>query len=283
MTLRPPSDADAEAVAALASEHWPTPIDAESVLHSWNAPTIDRERDVRVEPDGYARVEEIGEDRVWISLAGAPSDELMEWMEARAGESGRRIFSGCASTHEQLGHRLAERGFRVIRCSQRMEIDLAQPAAEPVWPDGVSVRAFIPGDENAFYDVHQESFRDHWEPVETPYDEWRHYLVDAPTFDPEIWFLATEGDSPTGVAICLVRPAAPDTGMVGILGVLKPWRHRGIGRALLLHAFAEFRRKGLTRAALGVDSESLSGAHLLYESAGMHVTHRFDIYEKELE
>ena len=69
---------------------------------------------------------------------------------------------------------------------------------------------------------------------------------------------------------------------MGILGVLKPWRNRGIGRALLLHAFAEFRRRGLAKGSLGVDAENISGAVRLYESAGMRVTHRFDIYEKVL-
>ena len=282
MSLRPPTDEDAAAVAALASEHWPTPFDKDSILRSWNAPTVDRALDIRVEPDAYARIEDVGEGRVWISLAGRPSDELLDWMESRARERGKRALSGSPSTHEQLSSTLARRGFHIIRYSQRMEIELTEPTPQPTWPEGVSVRQFRPGDERTFYDIHQKSFRDHWEPIETPYEEWKHSLVDAPTFDPEMWFLATEGDSPTGIAICLVRPTAPETATVGILGVLKPWRNRGIGRAMLLHAFAEFRRRGLAKGSLGVDAENISGAVRLYESAGMHVTHRFDIYEKDL-
>jgi ribosomal protein S18 acetylase RimI-like enzyme len=70
--------------------------------------------------------------------------------------------------------------------------------------------------------------------------------------------------------------------MVRLLGVRRPWRRRGLGRALLLHAFGEFRRRGFSRSALGVDAESLTGANRLYERAGMHVAARFDIYEKVL-
>jgi hypothetical protein len=33
---------------------------------------------------------------------------------------------------------------------------------------------------------------------------------------------------------------------------------------------------------LGVDAESLTGANLLYESAGMRPVRRYDLYEKEL-
>ena len=36
----------------------------------------------------------------------------------------------------------------------------------------------------------------------------------------------------------------------------------------------------MTRAALGVDATSPTGANRLYESAGMHVYARFAIYEK---
>jgi hypothetical protein len=36
----------------------------------------------------------------------------------------------------------------------------------------------------------------------------------------------------------------------------------------------------MKRAGLGVDAESPTGAHRLYESAGMHVSARFEIYEK---
>ena len=72
------------------------------------------------------------------------------------------------------------------------------------------------------------------------------------------------------------------SGWVGILGVLREWRRRGIGRALLLHAFHEFKRRGLPRAGLGVDAESLTGANRLYESAGMHVVRQLDFFEKQL-
>ena len=62
--------------------------------------------------------------------------------------------------------------------------------------------------------------------------------------------------------------------------VWRPFRGRGLGRGLLLHSFAEPCRHGLTRAGLGVDAESLTGAHRLYEAVGMHVSARFAIHEK---
>jgi hypothetical protein len=38
----------------------------------------------------------------------------------------------------------------------------------------------------------------------------------------------------------------------------------------------------MTKASLGVDAESLTGAVALYERAGMHVERRTDCWQKEL-
>ena len=63
----------------------------------------------------------------------------------------------------------------------------------------------------------------------------------------------------------------PDTGYVNLLGVRRPWRKQGLGEALLLHSFGVFRERGYTRATLGVDASSPTGATRLYERAGMRV------------
>ncbi len=162
-----------------------------------------------------------------------------------------------------------------------MAIDLDGEPAAPRWPDGVSVRTFGPGDERTFYDVHQETFQDHWEHVHRPYDEWAHWMLAPERHHPELWFLAA-GDEPAGIAICRPDETLEGVGWVAILGVRRPWRRRGLGRALLLHSFAEFGRRGFRQVVLGVDAESVTGAVRLYEEAGMHVAHRFDSYEKQL-
>lgn len=141
------------------------------------------------------------------------------------------------------------------------------------------MRPLREGEERIAYEVHEETFEDSWEHTREPYEEWRHYLVDTESFDPSLWFLAWDGDEPAGVAICRVREVV---GWVQILGVRRRWRRHGLGRALLLHAFDEFRRRGYERAGLGVDAESLTGANRLYESVGMRVARQLDFYEKQL-
>lgn len=69
---------------------------------------------------------------------------------------------------------------------------------------------------------------------------------------------------------------------MGALGVRPAWRGRGLGRALLVHAFGDFHRRGERRVGLGVDSENATGATRLYESVGMHVDQETVVWEKVL-
>jgi GNAT superfamily N-acetyltransferase len=283
--LRSPTEIDIPSVVRLMSEYWPEPAYDDLVRRTWSSPTFELEHDARLEPDAYADVGSFafGDERVWIDLRGRPSAAIIDWAEARARQKGNRLLAGSWTANEPLLRELERRGFRPVRHSHRMEIDLREPFPAPIWPDGIVVRSFRSGDERAFHETHQESFADSWEPIDEPFDEWAHWLLQLPAFVPELWFLALAGDEPTGVAICHPHPGAPERGWVRILGVRRQWRRRRLGRALLLHAFSEFRSRGLTRAGLGVDAESPTGANRLYEQAGMHVAARFDIYEKVIE
>jgi ribosomal protein S18 acetylase RimI-like enzyme len=125
-----------------------------------------------------------------------------------------------------------------------------------------------------------ETFEDSWEHTREPYDEWSHWMLERPGFDPNLWLLAaTADDEIAGIALCRVHEADSKSGWVSILGVRRPWRRQGLGRALLLESFHRLAACGCERAILGVDASSLTGAHTLYASAGMSVISTFDIYE----
>jgi mycothiol synthase len=280
--FRPPRDEDVATVVRLMSEHWPEPVDEEMVRRDWTSPVIALEHDVRIEDDGYCLVEDMTEGRAWIDVQGRPSEALLDWAEARASEKGTRLFSGAWSSNDAMLATLASRGFGIVRHAHRMEIDLTRAAPKPERPVGVSVRPFQPGDERVFYEIHQETFEDTWEPIHETYEEWAHWLLQPSEFVPELWFLALSGDEPAGFVICHPHTTRPELGWVKILGVRRPWRRRGLGRALLLHAFGEFQERGLRGAGLGVDATSLTGANKLYEQVGMEVAARFDIHEKVL-
>jgi len=69
-------------------------------------------------------------------------------------------------------------------------------------------------------------------------------------------------------------------GHVDSLRVVRSWRRKGIGAALLAHAFAELTARGAATVGLSVDAASPTGAPNLYLDAGMHVTRRYLVMEK---
>lgn len=278
--MRVPGDSDAAFVAALMGEHAPERTSEADVVREWSAPYIDLERDGRIEDDGYVLVEQIDSERVWLNVCGRPSAALLDWADAQCTQRAPRVLSGAWSTNEVVLAALRERGFAHVRSSYRMLLDLALPTATPEWPEGVSVRTFQDGDERMFYEVHQETFLDMWESIEDTYEEWAHWFLEPPAFAPDLWFVACEGTEPVGVAICSPHETRLECGWIRVLGVRRRWRRRGLGRAFLLHAFEEFRRRGFTTAGLGVDAESETGANRLYESVGLRTAARFDILER---
>lgn len=180
------------------------------------------------------------------------------------------------------GHTLFEgEGYRLVRQFLRMEIEHHAPPATPDWPEGISARSFVRGqDEAATHAAVTEAMSDHWGSAPVPLDEWLRTRIEVDTFDPSLWLLAFEGDTVAGVALCRKRP---DIAWVNTLAVRRAWRGRGLGMALLHHAFATFYDRGEHRVGLGVDSQSLTGATRLYERAGMRTTERYDTFGKTIE
>lgn len=263
-------------------------------MRMWlTGPKLNPETDMRVavvdgEFRGYVDVDPDPEPIYWVDLRVPLSERddvrvaLLDWVEGRARERGGELLRvRAASTDEPIKRLLEDRSLGVIRHFYRMRIELDHKPSEPEWPDGVTLRTATPGDAETVYEAHQESFEDHWEHSRMPFEEWQHWLM-REGFDPTLWFVLENGKEVAAVELCREHEGEPGLGWVSVLGVRKRWRRRGLGRALLLHAFHEFRRRGFHAAALGVDAESLTGANRLYESAGMHVVRRSDVYEKAL-
>ncbi len=165
-----------------------------------------------------------------------------------------------------------------------MELRSDKPPALPEWARGISVRTFIVGqDEQATYHTDEEAAKDKGYHNPLNYEEWvKRMGMDRETFDPNIWFLACERNDVAGVALNAVGKES-NTVWVDHLSVKREWRRKGIGKALLLHSFGEFYKRGFKIAKLSVDSKSLTNASRLYESVGMKTVQQYHIYKKELQ
>ena len=287
--------------------------DVQAIRKEWASPDFDPARDIRLvfapngQMVGYIEVWTTSKPLVhpWMWGRVDPGYEdlgigtwIMQWAEQRALQELPNVpaelrFAPRVGTFReaQKPRRLFEElGYRHIRSSYHMLINMDAPVPEPVWPEGITLRTFnAETDAEAAYHAMEDSFRDHFGFVEQPFEEgfqrFRHFVLDKQDFDPTLLFLAIDDTSGeiAGCNICQLHAFDDsDKGWVGTLGVRRPWRKRGIGLALLRHSFNEFYRRGQRKVGLGVDAQNLTGALRLYESAGMHVEQAFDQYEKEL-
>lgn len=285
-TIRPPRMEEVEAAAELLNEHsrrlyGSDDTDPAELRQYWESPDVDFERDVLLAEAadgsilGYADIGVEG-DHVWLDLRGLEVESLralLDAIERRAAEKkpGAGLLGFLSEEDRLLREVYGQAGYNVIRHSLRMEIELQRLPTPPAPPEGVAIRTMREAEEESVYEVHEQSFEDAWMHTREPYEQWQHWFVKGPSYDPSLWFVAEEGEEIVGVAICRPRESEPGLGWVNVLGVLRSHRRRGIGEALLRYAFAEFRRRGFERVGLGVDAKSPTGAVALYERAGMHV------------
>jgi GNAT superfamily N-acetyltransferase len=199
-------------------------------------------------------------DTLPISLTGRVSDQ---------NQAGQRVFENAGYIHSL--------SFLI------MEIVMVEPPQPPHWAAGITVRAFISGqDEQATYLADEEASQDKGYHQPLAFETWVNRMsLNKGYFDPTLWFLAYSENEIAGVALNFYSQET-NTGWIDHLGVRRQWRRQGIGRALLLHSFGEFYQRGIYHVKLSVDAKSLTNAPRLYERAGMRLTQRYHIYSKEL-
>lgn len=310
LITRAASRADAESVvdllnACAVAELGAPDTKLETLLMEWSGPGRDLANDTFLvtTPEGqvvgYADIYDRVPYRIWSfgrvhpdfrgRGIGAHLIHLAETAAQRAiprAPANARVTLSQSILHQNTaaGELLRQNGYNLVRHFWRMVIDLDSPPPAPVWPEGITVRTMMRGqDDRAVHEAIHDSFSDHWGYVAWPFEEFEHYMLGDPQFDPSLVFLAMDGNQVAGLSFCFPRiDEDPDMGWVGDLGVRRPWRRMGLGLALLQHSFGEMYRRGRKRAGLGVDTESLTGATRLYERAGMRVARQYDRYEKEL-
>jgi ribosomal protein S18 acetylase RimI-like enzyme len=223
--------------------------------------------------DGCVHPEEHGR-----GIGGA----LAASLEASAASRGARRVQNSVAERDEAGHRLLEElGYRPVRVFRELRIELDKAPEPPVWPDGLVAGEFdAERDAIAFHAAQQEAFADHWEFQPRALAEWRAFHIETERFDPSLWRVVRAGDEIAAGVICEANRYGG--GWVSVLFTRRPWRARGVGRALLRDAFEKFRARGETSVGLGVDAESATGAFHLYESAGMQSIMGWVVHEKRL-
>ncbi|MGW5735330.1 MULTISPECIES: mycothiol synthase [Streptomyces] len=190
-------------------------------------------------------------------------------------ESGRRLRVWAHGGHSAARHLAQVLGltlFRELRQMRRSLGDLDLP--EPVLPQGVTVRAFIPGqDDAAWLAVNADAFAHHPEQGSLTQRDLDDRKAE-PWFDPAGFFLAEKDGELVGFHWTKVH-ADEGLGEVYVLGVRSGAQGGGLGKALTTIGLNHLAAAGLPTAMLYVDADN-KAAVSVYERLGF-TTHETDL------
>jgi len=196
---------------------------------------------------------------------------LLSGVLARANGHGVRLWA-----HGDLpgAAALARRtGLTRIRALFQLRMSLAGvPVGDPVFPPGVKIRTFVPGeDEAAWLGVNQRAFAHHPEQGSWTIKDLR--LREAePWFDPDGFFLAERDGRLVGFHWTKVHRPDDGTAPIGevyVVGVDPGQQGGGLGRALTLTGLAYLRDRDLADVLLYVDEDNTAAVRM-YTALGFN-------------
>ncbi|WP_328807606.1 mycothiol synthase [Nonomuraea antri] len=221
---------------------------------------------------GYAHVDPADE-------VEGPSAELVVHPAHRGAGHGRRLLASVLELtgggarvwshgdHPAGAALAASAGLARVRSLWRMRRSLLDPLPAHELPDGVRLRAFVPGqDEQAWLEVNRAAFAHHPEQGAWTLDDLLQRERE-PWFDPAGFFLAWRGDRLAGFHWTKVHGGDEPLGEVYVVGIDPAQRGTGLGKALTLAGLSHLRARGLAQVMLYVD-EANTAAIRLYESLG---------------
>lgn len=229
---------------------------------------------------GYAQLED-------TDPVEAPAAELVVHPAHRGQGHGRALGAALlATTGKRLrvwahGGKSAARhlaqvlGLALFRELRQLRRPLDQPAvAEPVLPPGVTVRTFVPGqDDAAWLAVNRAAFAHHPEQGSLTQRDLDDRKAE-PWFDPKGFFLAERDGELIGFHWTKVH-AEERLGEVYVVGVLPDAQGGGLGKALTAIGLRHLAGEGLPTAMLYVDADN-TAAVTVYERMGF-TTHEVDL------
>jgi GNAT superfamily N-acetyltransferase len=221
--------------------------------------------------------------------------QLLGWARTRIDELSasqdvdRPRVAGCWAAAADLGADRLYRteGYEPARWFFHMNRDLSQPIHVSPMPEGLEVRPVTADDARRLFLADNEAFRDHWGGIDSSDAAFQRWISED-DWDPALWVVAFEGDEIAGASInAIYRKANADMGVLhGWLDSVftrRPWRRRGLARALVARSLVLLKEQGMAEGILGVDADNENGALGVYTDNGFVVTERFTAYRRTLE
>jgi mycothiol synthase len=201
---------------------------------------------------------------------------------------GPREFRTYALDIERADQALfAQEGYVPVRFGFEMRRPLTGTLPDHPLPEGTEIRPVRDADVRTILDGEDEAFRDHWGHREQTEEDIQALLA-HPETNTALWQVAWDGDQVAGVVNNAIYRAENERlglarGWLDRVSVRRPWRGRGLAKALCARSFAVLRDAGMDEAWLGVDGANPTGALQLYEGLGFVVVRRWMAYGRPID
>jgi ribosomal protein S18 acetylase RimI-like enzyme len=193
-----------------------------------------------------------------------------------------------AGAQTDLQALLSGLGYAPVRHSYNMVRPHLEDIPNLPLPPGIEIRPAHPEQYRQIWRAAAEAFSDHFGANDTIKDEDYDWWLAQPYFQPELWQVAWDGDEVAGMILNYIpenenREFNRLRGYTEEISVRKPWRRRGLARALHARSLKLLREHGMQEAALSVDTENETGALRLYESMGFRQVRHSILFDKPLD
>jgi len=208
-----------------------------------------------------------------IAAEHPPGEKLFETFGGDSAAEREALLLG-------LGYEPVRHGYAMLRPSVDDLPDAPLPA-------GVEIREVLPEHLPAIWAADQEAFSDAWGFAPATEGDYQRFLTDPVMSDTSLWRVAWDGGEVAGQVRAYINDEENEQlgrkrGYTEHISVRRPWRRRGLARALIAASFPLLRARGMTEAGLGVDTENVSGALSVYEKCGFRPISRSTTYRRPL-
>jgi len=201
------------------------------------------------------------------------------------------IQSSVESNQEEVIRLWESLGFKLVRTFSLMTRDLIEPESDVGENMEVvlkPLRIYADEDLKMLNRLNNECFKEHFNWRPSPLESLVFFVREDPRIKMQEWFFAIlngkhVGYIGTGIDASYNAARNAKCGWILNIGVLKPYRKKGIGTKLMLHGMNLLKAKGMTVAMLGVDDSNVTKAMHLYEKVGFKVARKDLAYEKSIE
>lgn len=216
-------------------------------------------------------------------------NRLTQIAAAHPRDKSRYFESVAADTEVHWKSLLVSENYTPVRRYSDMVRPLSEDIPDFPLPEGIEVRPALPEHYWTIWRAADEAFRDEWDGTGVHDEELRQWM-ESPTFNPTLWQVAWDAvkNEVAGMVLNFIdeeenRKYSRKRGHTEYICVRRPYRGKGLAKALIARSFKILKEKGMTEAALGADMENPTGAFHLYTVLGYHSSQEFTAYRKPLD